>query len=130
MKGQLTDVEEKYAIAKGEYEQAVQQYDNIKNEYDSIQLRIEELDQEIEIARTSISDANVTRGKLEGEIAVLKNRLKMRREMNSIFMTVPIPSKSRFRRRNRRNPGFLLTKLYMMKKWLLWNSPEMRQRIL
>ena len=38
MKGQLTDVEEKYAIAKGEYEQAVQQYDNIKNEYDSIQL--------------------------------------------------------------------------------------------
>ena len=76
MKGQLTDVEEKYAIAKGEYEQAVQQYDNIKNEYDSIQLRIEELDQEIEIARTSISDANVTRGKLEGEIAVLKEQIK------------------------------------------------------
>ena len=76
MKGQLTDVEEKYAIAKSEYEQAVQQYDNIKNEYDSIQLRIEELDQEIEIARTSISDANVTRGKLEGEIAVLKEQIK------------------------------------------------------
>ena len=76
MKGQLTDVEEKYAIAKGEYEQAVQQYDNIKNEYDSIQLRIEELDQEIELARTSISDANVTRGKLEGEIAVLKEQIK------------------------------------------------------
>ena len=76
MKGQLTDVEEKYAIAKGEYEQAVQQYDNIKNEYDSIQIRIEELDQEIELARTSISDANVTRGKLEGEIAVLKEQIK------------------------------------------------------
>ena len=76
MKGQLTDVEEKYAIAKGEYEQAVQQYDNIKNEYDSIQLCIEELDQEIELARTSISDANVTRGKLEGEIAVLKEQIK------------------------------------------------------
>ena len=56
MKGQLTDVEEKYAIAKGEYEQAVQQYDNIKNEYDSIQLRIEELEKLLKNAEVVVEE--------------------------------------------------------------------------
>ena len=76
IRDQLAGVEEKYWIAKNDYEQAVKQYDEVKNEYDSIQGRIEELEQQIETARNTISDASMTRGKLEGEIAVLKEQIK------------------------------------------------------
>ena len=76
IRDQLAGVEEKYSIAKNDYEQAVKQYDEVKNEYDSIQGRIEELEQQIETARNTISDASMTRGKLEGEIAVLKEQIK------------------------------------------------------
>lgn len=76
IKEQLSGVEEKYAIAKNEYEESVRQYEQVRTEYDTMQSRIGELEQEIEAARSTISDASVTRGKLEGEIAVLREQIK------------------------------------------------------
>lgn len=73
---QLEEIEGKYKIAKEDYDNTTQQYDRIKVEYDEIQARIEELDQEIESARNTLTDASVTRGRLEGEINVLKEQIK------------------------------------------------------
>ena len=73
---QLSETEGKYAIAQEEYNSTVEQYDRIKVEYDNIQTRIEELEQEIESARNTLTDASVTRGKLEGDINVLREQIK------------------------------------------------------
>jgi len=73
---QLSDVEKKYAIAYEEYNETAAKYDQIKEEYDVIQNRIEELGQEIEAARNTLTDTSVLRGKLEGEINVLKEQIK------------------------------------------------------
>lgn len=73
---QLSGVEEKYRIAKDDYDETIQQYEKVRAEYDTIQSRIEELEQEIEYTRNTLTDTSVTRGKLEGEINVLKEQIK------------------------------------------------------
>ena len=73
---QLADVEEKYRIAKDDYDETIERYEKVRTEYDSIQARIEELEQEIESTRNTLTDTSVMRGKLEGEINVLKEQIK------------------------------------------------------
>ncbi len=73
---QLGEVEKNCTIAKEDYDNTTRQYDRIKIEYDRVQNRIEELEQAIETARTTLTEASVTRGKLEGEINVLKEQIK------------------------------------------------------
>lgn len=73
---QLDEIEGKYKIAQEDYNNTTQQFEKIKVEYEEIQARIEELDQEIESARNTLTDASVTRGRLEGEINVLKEQIK------------------------------------------------------
>ena len=73
---QLADVEEKYRIAKDDYDETIERYEKVRTEYDSIQIRIEELEQEIESTRNTLTDTSVMRGKLEGEINVLKEQIK------------------------------------------------------
>ena len=75
LKEQLQAAEEKYAAAAGELESTGKKYENIKEEYEKIQNDIELLEQAIEQARTSLTDTSVLRGKLEGEINVLKEQL-------------------------------------------------------
>ncbi len=73
---QLKSVQEKYEIASGDLEQTSGQYEKIKEEYGQIQGQIEALEQAIETERTSLTDTSVMRGKLEGEINVLKEQIK------------------------------------------------------
>ncbi|MFG6368711.1 MAG: chromosome segregation protein SMC [Lachnospiraceae bacterium] len=73
---QLNEVEKKRIIAQEDYDYTVQQYDQIKVEYDAVQTQIEELEQQIECNRNALTQASVTRGKLEGEINVLKEQIK------------------------------------------------------
>lgn len=73
---QLKTVQEKYEIASGDLEQTSGQYEKIKEEYGQIQGQIEALEQAIETERTSLTDTSVMRGKLEGEINVLKEQIK------------------------------------------------------
>lgn len=73
---QLTEVDGKCAIAQEEYDHTVAQYDKVKAEYDSIQETIEELEQEIEYTRNTLTNTSVMRGKLEGEMNVLKEQIK------------------------------------------------------
>ncbi len=73
---QLKDAQEKYEIASGDLEQTTQQYEKIKEEYEQIQGQIEMLEETILAERTSLSDTSMLRGKLEGEINVLREQIK------------------------------------------------------
>jgi len=84
---QLDSITEKFGIASNDLEETKQRYEGIKTEYDSIEAEIEELDQTIEKARTSLSDTNVIRAKLENEIAVLKEQINSAKGSESHFHT-------------------------------------------
>lgn len=73
---QLGEIESKYKIAEEDYNSTSNQYDRIRIEYDEIQAHMEQLEQEIERTRNALTNASVTRGKLEGEINVLKEQIK------------------------------------------------------
>ncbi len=75
LREQLAAVEEKYGLANGELEDTRSKYEQIREEYQQIQEEIERLDEAIEEARSSVTDAGLTRGKLEGEMNVLKEQI-------------------------------------------------------
>lgn len=75
LKEQLKAVEEKYGIAGGDLKEITQKYEGIKEEYDQIQEEIERLDASIEEARSTLTDTGLLRGKLEGQINVLKEQI-------------------------------------------------------
>ena len=72
---QLKQVAEKYVIATQQLTDTTEKYNGIKEEYEQIQLEIEKLNQEIEDAHLTLTSAAETRGKLEGEINVLKEQI-------------------------------------------------------
>ncbi len=75
IKDQLKAVEEKYGIASAELQNTTDKYEGIKEEYERIQEEIESLDAAIEQARSMLNDTGLMRGKLEGEINVLKEQI-------------------------------------------------------
>ncbi|WP_342756014.1 chromosome segregation protein SMC [Kineothrix sedimenti] len=75
IKEQLLAVEQKYDIAGGDLQETTERYEGIKGEYEQIQGQIEMLDEAIESARTQLTDTGLLRGKLEGEINVLKEQI-------------------------------------------------------
>ena len=75
LREQLQSAEEKYGIASEDLKQTGEKYESIKEEYQQIQNEIESLDETIEQARSSMTDAGLMRGKLEGEMNVLKEQI-------------------------------------------------------
>ncbi len=75
LREQLSSIEEKFQIAGGDLKRTTEQYEGIKQEYEQVQVEIEALDGRIEQARASLTDTSVLRGKLEGEINVLKEQI-------------------------------------------------------
>ena len=63
------------STANDDLESVTKDYENIKNEYEKIQNEIEALDETINNERDELSKTNVLRGKLEGEINVLKEQI-------------------------------------------------------
>ena len=72
---QLKDAQEKYDIASEDLENTSKQYENIKEEYEKIEGQITLLDETIEKNRSTLTDTSMLRGKLEGEINVLKEQI-------------------------------------------------------
>ena len=72
---QLESVSSKYEIASADFKETSEKYDTIKEEYERVQAEIENLDAAIETARTSLTDTGLMRGKLEGEMNVLKEQI-------------------------------------------------------
>ena len=75
LKEQFEDVKEKFTVASEDLENTTKEYENIKSEYDKIAGELEELERNIEEERMALSDTNVMRGKLEGQINVLKEQI-------------------------------------------------------
>ena len=75
MRNQLTSLEEKQQIATGDLEESTLKYETLKVEYESIQNELTELEETIEKDRATLNDTGMLRGKLEGEINVLKEQI-------------------------------------------------------
>ena len=75
LREQLSSMEEKYNLASNELNETGEKYEGIKEEYERIQQEIESLDTAIEAAREQLTDTGLMRGKLEGEINVLKEQI-------------------------------------------------------
>lgn len=84
---QLKSAQEKFEIASSDLERTTAQYEKIKEEYEQIEGQIEHLGEEIERERTSLTDTSVMRGKLEGEINVLKEQIKSAKSNEEHFRT-------------------------------------------
>lgn len=84
---QLKNAQDKFEIANNDLEQTTAQYEKIKEEYEQIQGQIEQLDESIEADRTSLTDTSMLRGKLEGEINVLKEQIKSAQSNEEHFMS-------------------------------------------
>lgn len=76
LKEQLRSAQDKLETADNDLNQTTRQYEQIKEEYEQIQSQIEELEETILAERTTLSDTSVLRGKLEGEINVLREQIK------------------------------------------------------
>ena len=76
---QLQSLEEKYGIASGDLKETTEKCEGIKEEYGQVQGQIEQLDAQIEQARTQLTDTGLLRGKLEGEMNVLKEQINSAR---------------------------------------------------
>ena len=83
LREQLRSVEEKYGTASAELSETNEAYEGIKEEYGRIQEEIERLETAIEEARSTVTDAGLTRGRLEGEMNVLKEQINSARGSES-----------------------------------------------
>lgn len=73
---QLGEVAEKYKIADADLKESSESYENIKAEYEKMERGMETLDELITKNREDLSNTNVMKGKLEGQINVLNEQIK------------------------------------------------------
>lgn len=83
---QLKSSQGKYQIASDDLEETSKKYEEIREEYERIQEEMEVLDQTIESERATLTDTSVMRGKLEGEINVLKEQIKSAKNNEEHFV--------------------------------------------
>ena len=72
---ELASVAEKLVNASAELEEVRTKFENARIEYDRVQNELTTLDEEIENTRNSLSENGLTRTKLEGQIALLKEQI-------------------------------------------------------
>ncbi len=75
LKEQLSAVSEKFDIVNHDLQETNVKYEEIKQEYQTIQEELEQLETTIDETRQSVTDAGLTRGKLEGEMNVLREQI-------------------------------------------------------
>lgn len=75
LKEQFQSVSDKLKIASEDLNQTTEQYENTKSEYDKIASELEELERLMEEERAALSDTGAMRGRLEGQINVLKEQI-------------------------------------------------------
>ena len=73
---QTKEVEEKFKIADTQLKEDNEAYENIKAEYEKKEQDMEEMDAKITEIREELSNTNVMKGKLEGQINVLNEQIK------------------------------------------------------
>ena len=76
IKEQLSKVEENHTIASGQLVEVTGKYEHTKEEYEQIAETLETLDRSIEEERKILADTGIVRGRLEGDINVLREQIK------------------------------------------------------
>ena len=76
IKEQLKGVEDNYSIASNQFSDVTHKYESIKEEYERIAGVLEMLESTIEQERKTLSDTGMIRGRLEGDINVLREQIK------------------------------------------------------
>ena len=76
IKEQLAGVEGNYSIASEQLSSVTHKYENIKDEYERIAGVLEMLEETIEKERKTLADTGMIRGRLEGDINVLREQIK------------------------------------------------------
>ncbi len=73
---EINDLQGKIETTQRDLDTKKADFDGAKREYEKVQTRIEELDRQIEEDRNTLNDGNLTASKLEGEINVLKEKIR------------------------------------------------------
>lgn len=81
--GQLTSAQDHYRIAENDLTSATAEHEKIRVEYQQTEEQLEGLESAIEQGRAALTDSGMTRGKLEGEINVLKEQINSARGSES-----------------------------------------------
>ena len=76
IRGQLKEISGKETIVTGDLEETRQASDQLKEQYDVLDTKLKELETQIENGRTGLNEADMLRGKLEGQINVLKEQIR------------------------------------------------------
>ncbi|MBQ8138199.1 MAG: chromosome segregation protein SMC [Lachnospiraceae bacterium] len=86
LKSKLIDVEEKLSIASEDLTGVKKEYDGVKEEYDRMQETIAGLDKEIESARNELSNTDLNRSRLEGQIELLKEKIRSAGDSDAYYL--------------------------------------------
>ncbi|MCD8326766.1 MAG: chromosome segregation protein SMC [Lachnospiraceae bacterium] len=73
---EITQVEEKRQIVSDDYAQTAQKFENIRREYEAATSAIAACEARMEESRTAVSEAELLRGRLEGQINVYKEQIR------------------------------------------------------
>ena len=105
LEDKLSKTEENLKIANDDLEKTTSSYESIKDEYDKVQTEIESLEASINDKRAQLSNTNVLRGKLEGEINVLKEQINSAKSNEEHFATRVKNIKAEIETRNEQREG-------------------------
>ncbi|MCR4617656.1 MAG: chromosome segregation protein SMC [Lachnospiraceae bacterium] len=86
LKNKLIDAEEKLSLAGGDLADVKEKYDGVKEEYDRMQEEISGLDKEIEDARNELSNTDLNRSRLEGQIELLKEKIRSAGDSDAYYL--------------------------------------------
>ncbi len=82
---QLKEIDEKIAIADKDYSDSKNSFESIKEQYEQTEQDMEAMEETINQVREELSNTSVIKGKLEGQINVLKEQIKSARQSEEHF---------------------------------------------
>ncbi len=82
----LVDIEEKLGVATGDLDEVKAKYEGVKVEYDRMQEEISSLDKAIEKARSELSNTDLMRSNLEGQINVFKENIRAAGDSQNYYL--------------------------------------------
>lgn len=106
----LDKTKENLSIASRDLDSVKLQYESIKDEYDKIQNEIEELTKNIDDEKSSLSETGLLRGKLEGQINVLKEQIRSAKTNEEHFLNRKKAIEDQIKERNDEKDGILKDK--------------------
>ncbi|MBR6328093.1 MAG: chromosome segregation protein SMC [Lachnospiraceae bacterium] len=107
---QLEDMKKKHDIAAEELKETSDKFESTRDEFDEMQDELGRLDALLEEKNKEISDAQITRQKLEGEIAVLNEQINSAKNSQEHFLSRKEALKEQVREKDAELSGIKKTK--------------------